>query len=117
MNGGSNSKRPCDTVIIILLFAAAFNGHFKKLQVGLHLAQRRGATNAMSTDSIYPPVSESPAPAEVAETLHFDFPRSNIILRLCDPITSTCPGFTSSFIPRYFERPYETFKHSQCRQR
>ena len=50
----------------------------------LHIAQRRSATNAMSTDSIVPPASESPAPTEVAETLHFDYPRSNIILRSCD---------------------------------
>ena len=50
----------------------------------MHFAQRRSATNAMSTDSIDPPASESPAPTEVAETLHFDFPRSNIILRSCD---------------------------------
>ena len=38
----------------------------------------------MSTDPIDPPVSELPSPAEVAETLHFDFPRSNIVLRSCD---------------------------------
>ena len=38
----------------------------------------------MSTDPVDPPVSESPPPAEVAETLHFDFPGSDIILRSCD---------------------------------
>ena len=38
----------------------------------------------MSTDLADPPVSELPPPAEVAETLHFDFPGSDIILRSCD---------------------------------
>ena len=52
-----------------------------------HIARRRSATNAMSTDPIDPPVSELPAPPEVAETLHFDFPGSDIILRSCDSHT------------------------------
>ena len=38
----------------------------------------------MSTDPTDPPVSEPPAPAEFAETLHFDFPGSDIVLRSCD---------------------------------
>ena len=40
----------------------------------------------MSTDPIDPPVSEPLVPAEDAsdETLHFDFPGSDIILRSCD---------------------------------
>ena len=38
----------------------------------------------MSTDPTDPPVSEPPAPAEFAETLHFDFPGSDLVLRSCD---------------------------------
>ena len=38
----------------------------------------------MSTDPTDLPVSEPPAPAESAETLHFDFPGSDIVLRSCD---------------------------------
>ena len=38
----------------------------------------------MSTDPVDPPVSELPPPAELAETLHFDFPDSDIVLRSCD---------------------------------
>ena len=38
----------------------------------------------MSTDLTDPPVSESPEPAEFAETLHFDFPGSDFVLRSCD---------------------------------
>ena len=40
----------------------------------------------MSTDPTDPPVSEPPEPAQVTseETLHFDFPGSDIILRSCD---------------------------------
>ena len=39
----------------------------------------------MSTDPIDPPVSEPVAPAEVtSETLHFDYPGSDIVLRSCD---------------------------------
>ena len=38
----------------------------------------------MSTDPIDPPVSEPPAPVELAETLQFDFPGSDIVLRSCD---------------------------------
>ena len=52
--------------------------------MGLHVVQRRSSTNTMSTDPIDPPVSELPLPAEVTKTLHFDFPRSDIVLRSCD---------------------------------
>jgi hypothetical protein len=40
----------------------------------------------MSTGPIDPPVPEPPAPAEVSleETLHFDYPGSDIVLRSCD---------------------------------
>ena len=38
----------------------------------------------MSTDPVDPPVSKLPPPAEVAETLHFDFPGSDIVLRSYD---------------------------------
>ena len=38
----------------------------------------------MSTDPTDPPVSESTVPAEFAETLHFDFPGSDLVLRSCD---------------------------------
>ena len=38
----------------------------------------------MSTDPVNPPVSKLPPPAQVSETLHFDFPRSDIALRSCD---------------------------------
>ena len=38
----------------------------------------------MDTKPTDPPVSELPAPAEVAETLRFEFPGSDIILRSCD---------------------------------
>ena len=38
----------------------------------------------MDTKPTDPPVSELPSPAEVAETLRFEFPGSDIILRSCD---------------------------------
>ena len=38
----------------------------------------------MSTDPIDLPVAAPPTPPEVAETSHFNFPRSNVILRSCD---------------------------------
>jgi hypothetical protein len=49
-------------------------------------AGSKRATNTMSTDPTDPPVPEPPAPAEVAseETLHFDYPRSDIVLRSRD---------------------------------
>ena len=48
------------------------------------MAQRRSSTDSMSTDPVDPPVSKLHPPAEVAETLHFDFPGSDIVLRSCD---------------------------------
>ena len=69
---------------IVLWFAAAFSWNIYKLQVDLHIVQRRSSTDSMSTDPVDPPVSKLPPPAEVAETSHFDFPRSDIILRSCD---------------------------------
>ena len=69
---------------IVLWFAAAFSWNIYRLQVDLHIVQRRSSTDSMSTDPVDPPVSKLPPPAEVAETSHFDFPLSDIILRSCD---------------------------------
>jgi hypothetical protein len=66
---------------IILWFAATFKSY-----MWIAILHSGSATNTMSPNSIDPPVSEPPTPTAVTfeETLHFDFPGSDIVLRSCD---------------------------------